>query len=77
MKKPGTIRLDEITISYFKKYANEIDVPYHECPVKTPGNLRCPLKTYDFGEKYQFRLKQYKTTVKQPKYLTNENWLLY
>ena len=28
MKKPVTIRLDEITISYFKKLADEIDVPY-------------------------------------------------
>jgi predicted DNA binding CopG/RHH family protein len=28
IKKPVTIRLDEITISYFKKLANEIDVPY-------------------------------------------------
>jgi predicted DNA binding CopG/RHH family protein len=28
IKKPVTIRLDEITISYFKKLADEIDVPY-------------------------------------------------
>jgi predicted DNA binding CopG/RHH family protein len=28
LKKPVTIRLDEITISYFKKLADEIDVPY-------------------------------------------------
>jgi predicted DNA binding CopG/RHH family protein len=28
IKKPVTIRLDEVTISYFKKLADEIDVPY-------------------------------------------------
>jgi len=28
IKKPVTIRLDEITISYFKKLADETDVPY-------------------------------------------------
>ncbi len=28
IKKPVTIRLDEITISYFKKLADEIDLPY-------------------------------------------------
>ena len=28
IKKPVTIRLDEISISYFKKLADEIDVPY-------------------------------------------------
>jgi predicted DNA binding CopG/RHH family protein len=28
IKKPVTIRLDEITISYFKNLADEIDVPY-------------------------------------------------
>jgi predicted DNA binding CopG/RHH family protein len=28
IKKPVTIRLDEITINYFKKLADEIDVPY-------------------------------------------------
>jgi predicted DNA binding CopG/RHH family protein len=28
IKKTVTIRLDEITISYFKKLADEIDMPY-------------------------------------------------
>ena len=28
IKKPVTIRLDEITINYFKKLADEFDVPY-------------------------------------------------